>query len=192
MKYDLEKVRKTYAMTTEKFAEICGIAPYYYDIYEKKGEIPCKYIYNLKKEIQDLPVPEDFFFYSSFSLIANMKYHHMKQVEVAEKFQVMQQTISHYVTGAPFLMYEWKDKFLNTFSPFIIVTECVVRNDNGDIFMQSIDNYISKGNLMSYDRKKEYKVFREETGITVVEHRKMRNQENTDLLRARKNGLVMV
>lgn len=151
MKYNLKKVRLQYGLSSHKFARLCGLSDVYYELYESKGEIPCKYIYRLTKKLDDFPVPEDFLYYTSVSLSVNMQYHHMMQKKVAEAFGVKQQTISKYVNGAPFLMYEWKGKFLNTFKPFIITTDCLCM-DGGNKTTKKAIPFETRGNIMSTER----------------------------------------
>lgn len=189
MRYDLESVRKTYNMSLNEFASICGISPHYYEFYEKDGEVPCKYIYKLWKQLPEFPIPDDFFCYTSFSLCVNMKYHRLKQTEIAEKFGVMQQTISHYLTKEPILMYEMKDKFLETFDPFIMPMQ-VNFSDNGKPSYIIMDNLTAGGNFVSAKRKKNYKLQREKMGLTITEHRKIRNQNRNMLIKMKNTEKV--
>lgn len=152
MKYNLKKVRMSYGMSTNQFSKVCGLSSTSYELYEIKKEIPCKYIYRLSQRLPNFPVPNDFLYYTSFSLDINMKYHHMTQKEAAEIFGVKQQTISRYVQGKPFLMYEWKDKFLAAFKPFIVATECLSTTGGSKTILAPIQ-IDDRGNLMSTERR---------------------------------------
>lgn len=182
MLYDLEKVRKSYKCSIEEFAGLLEISPYYYELYEKEGEIPCKYVYKLYEQLPNLPLPADFFCYTSFSLCVNMKYHKMKQVELAEKFGIMQQTVSHYLTNKePILMYEMKEKFLNTFNPFIMPFQ-VMEASEENLRVEQMTKMCIKGNLVAAKRKQIYKQQRECMGLTTKEYRDYRMQQKDAIL----------
>lgn len=182
MLYDLEKVRKSYKKSIEEFASVLGISPYYYETYEKEGEIPCKYIYKLYQHYPNFPIPADFFCYTSFTLCVNMKYHQMKQVDLAKKFGVMQQTISHYITNKkPILMYEDKDKFIKAFDP-LIMPFTVKKANEDNLEVEQMTQMSIKGNLVAAKRKQIYKQQRERMGLTTKEYREYRMQQKDAIL----------
>lgn len=183
MRYDLKKVREKYQISLEEFASLCGITPYYYECYEKDGEVPCQYIYRLWKQLPNFPIPDDFFCYTSFSLCVNMKYHRLKQAELAEKFGVQQQTISHYLTREPILMYEMKDKFLAAFNPMIMPMQIDFGEDGTPSYM-IMNNLTENGNFLSAKRKKIYKIQRQKLGLSTAEHKRIRNKNKSILLKA--------
>lgn len=121
MKFDLYDVRvNKYKYTIEKFAKFAGIGKAYYAKYEKEGEIPSKYIFNLWTRLPDFPIPNDFFYYTSVTLLVNMKYHRLSQKEIAELFGLeTQASVSKYTNGQ-YPMYEKKECFKNVFDPLII------------------------------------------------------------------------
>lgn len=173
MKFDLKGVRESYGLSVEEFAAYCGIMPCYYINYENGGEVPCKYIYLLWKNLPDFPLPDDFFYYTSLTLRFNMVYHNMTQIEIAKRFDTMQQTISHYITRGPILMYEMKDKFLSCFNPIIV--PYTVENKNGELTDGRLyTDYKATGNFMASERKKQYKYARRDAAeIALKEQRKI-------------------
>ena len=120
MKYDLFSVRKAYGYTVAQFAKFTELSVSNYVIYERENEIPSKYIYKLWKKIPEFPIPKDFFYYTSATLIINMAYYSISQVEIAEIFGFSTQaTVSGYLReNVP--MYEKKEEFLKVFQPIII------------------------------------------------------------------------
>ena len=153
MEFNLKEVREQYGLSEEEFAVLCGISPYYYITYEKENQIPCKYIYLLWKQLPKFPIPDDFFYYTSLTLRFNMVYYNMTQIEIAARFGTLQQTISHYMTKGPLLMYEMKDKFLDCFGR-IIVPYVVEPKENGMSKGKLYTDYKVTGNFMATERRK--------------------------------------
>lgn len=164
MKYDLKTVREEYGYTEEEMAHFVDIMPIYYKKYEKEGEIPSKYIYRLWLKLPDFPLPDDFFKYTSFVLKVNMVYHNMTQKQIAEMFDIRNQsTISSlYAKNIP--MYELKEKF-HKFKPFIIPViniDSDMTEDNVQLFpCKCIDSLCIRGNFLATQKKKETKIKKE-------------------------------
>lgn len=130
MRFNLKAVRESYGMSVEEFAALIERSPVRYESYEAEKEIPCKFIYMLWKKLPNFPIPDDFFYYTSFTLNVNMRYHKLKQEEIADMFGMRQATVSSYFMGKPIPMYELKGKFLKNFNPMII--PCLVYKETGD------------------------------------------------------------
>ena len=176
MKYDLKTVRESYGMSMSEFAKYAGITEYYYRRYESTGVIPCKYIYALWKSLstseKEFPIPEDFFHYTSTTLIINMAYNRMSQWDVAKLFGTKQSTISSYCCKPPMPMYELKDKFIKAFPNMIIPYTC-----NGKV-PEILQELRIRGNFVANERKREYAKYRKDTGLTVNEHRQLRERKD--------------
>ncbi len=157
MQISLNKIRKNYGMTKAAFAKIIGITELFYSRYEQKSELPSKYVYLLWKELDNFPLPADFFFYTSFTLKVNMHYHHMNQKQVAKLFEVANQsTISGYLQdNIP--MYEKKEYFWK-FDPFIIPT--VLTSENDEFIKQEITDLQAKGNFILVEKRRLQKIER--------------------------------
>ncbi|ADL36443.1 HTH domain-containing protein (plasmid) [Butyrivibrio proteoclasticus B316] len=157
MEIALREVRKSYGLTKAAFAEIIGITELFYSQYEQKNELPSKYVYLLWKSLEDFPIPEDFFFYTSFTLEINMKYHHMTQKQVAELFDIANQsTISGYLrNNIP--MYEKKEYFWK-FEPFILPSILVSEKDG--YATKEITDLQAKGNFILVEKRRLQKISR--------------------------------
>lgn len=152
MKFDLKAVRTKYNKTKEEFCELIGISEQSYNKYEKQGEIPSKYLLLLWKNLEDFPLPDDFFLYTSFTMLTNMKYHNMTQKDIAEWFDISNQsTISGYMTeNIP--MYEKKNCF-EKFDPLIIP---MIR-DSKDNSLKNITELKPRGNFILIEKRKQKK-----------------------------------
>lgn len=152
MNIDLEKIRKSYGMDRSSFAELIDMKELFYSQYEQRKELPSKYVYVLWTKLKDFPIPDDFFFYTSFVLEVNMKYHHMTQMEVAKMFDIANQsTISGYLTeNIP--MYEKKDYFLK-FEPFIMPSILQHESDNKKT-LKEITDLTAKGNFILVEKRR--------------------------------------
>ncbi len=157
MNIELRKIRESYGMTKASFAEIIGITDLFYSQYEQKCELPSKYVYLLWRSLKDFPLPKDFFFYTSFALEVNMKYHHMTQKQVAEMFDIANQsTISGYLRdNIP--MYEKKDYFWK-FDPFILPS--ILVSGNGKYTTKEITDLEAKGNFILVEKRRLQKINR--------------------------------
>ena len=149
MQFDLKKVREMYGYTQGEFARFMKIGISYYQQYESHCEIPSKYIYTLWKNLKDFPIPDDFFVYTSMTLLTNMQYHKMKQSQICELFGLKaQSTVSNYLKeNVP--LYELKDKF-QIFDPLIVPFQAVIMNSpDGIPSMEFIPltNLSAKGNM---------------------------------------------
>lgn len=129
MKYDLKYARELLGLQIKDIANCLGTSPGYAGQYEKEGEIPSKYVYLLWKRIPGLPIPEDFFYYTSFSLQVNMKYHKLTQTQIGKLFNIKNQsTISNYMAeNIP--MYEMKELFIKNFNPLIVPLQLTYEED---------------------------------------------------------------
>lgn len=157
MHYDLKRVRESYGLSIPEFAALIGRSPSRYEVFERDGEIPCKHIYMLWKQLPDFPVPDDFFHYTSFTLNINMRYHRLKQVDIAEMFGMRQATVSAYFLGNPIPMYELKDKFLENFNPLIIPCMTYQESVNGEAKLTEIKELDCRGNFVASKRKRKTK-----------------------------------
>ena len=142
-------------MTNASFAEIIGITELFYKEYEKKDELPSKYVYLLWKQLESFPIPEDFFFYTSFTLKANMVYHHLTQKQIAELFDIANQsTISGYLQeNIP--MYEKKEYFWK-FDPFILPSILLPLEDGFET--KEITDLAAKGNFILVEKRRLQKI----------------------------------
>lgn len=152
MNIDLEKIRKSYGMDRASFAELIDMKELFYSQYEQRKELPSKYVYVLWTKLKDFPIPDDFFFYTSFVLEVNMKYHHMTQMEVAKMFDIANQsTISGYLTeNIP--MYEKKEYFLK-FEPFIMPS-ILLKEDGNKKTLKEITDLTAKGNFILVEKRR--------------------------------------
>ena len=160
MKLDIKEIRKNYGVNKAAFASIMGIKELSYSEYELRGELPSKYVYLLWKHYKDFPIPEDFFYYTSFVLETNMSYHHLTQTQVAKMFDIANQsTISGYLKeNIP--MYEKKDYFLK-FDPFIIPV--VLQTDSNGFHKEEITELIAKGNFILVEKRRLQKIRKDAT-----------------------------
>ena len=152
MEIDIRKIRNSYGISKREFASLIGIKEVSYSSYEKRKELPSKYVYVLWKKLEDFPIPEDFFFYTSFVLETNMNYHNMTQIQIARMFGIANQsTISSYLKeNIP--MYEEKENFLK-FDPFIIPVELNKTSDGYE--KRLITDLIARGNFILVKKRKE-------------------------------------
>lgn len=152
MKYDLKAVRKLYGYSVQEMANFTEIMASYYSKYEEEGEIPSKYIYRLWLKIPDFPVPEDFFHYTSFTLVVNMKYYGLTQTQIAKMFEISNQSTISSLFSQNIPMYELKDKF-HKFDPLIIPT--IAKEKKKDYVYCPIEKLVVKGNFIATQKKKE-------------------------------------
>ena len=161
MKYDLLNVRKSYGFSMQEMGNFLGIMPNYYSKYEEEGEIPSKYIYKLWLKIKDFPIPNDFFLYTSFTLLVNQKYHGLTQQDLAKMFEISGQSTISSLLSENIPMYELKDHF-GKFKPFIIPVEV----DNQGIIgreeehFRMIQELSEKGNFVCAERKRKTRQLR--------------------------------
>ena len=144
MVIDLISAREQCNIDKATAAHLAGLAEDVYLKYEKKGEIPSKYAYNLWKEFPNYPLPKDFFCYTSFVLLCNMKYYKLNQTDIARLFGFANQsTISNFmIENIP--MYEMKEVFKKSFKPLIVP---MFANANGTLSYMT--NLTARGNFMS-------------------------------------------
>ena len=142
MNLNLMKYRLDSGMTTAEMAEVAGISEKYYETCERKGDIPCKYAYNIYNKRRDFPIPEDFFYFTSYTLKCNMKYHGLSQERIAEMFGYSNQSSISNILSSNIPMYEMKDKFAELFDPLIIP----LKMEDGELL--PITELIPKGNFM--------------------------------------------
>lgn len=160
MEIDIRSIRESYGLEVSEFADRIGLKPaFYYYHYETKNELPSKYVYRLWRNLDNFPLPEDFFHYTSFVLLVNMHYHHMTQKDVAKMFDIPSQpTLSGYMQyNIP--MYEKKEYFLR-FDPFIV--PFIVPRELGES-MQKITELAERGNFMPRRKKNKIKEESKET-----------------------------
>lgn len=142
MFYDLKEYRTSHDLTITEMANLAGMSEKHYESCELKGEIPCKYIYKVYTEGKDLPLPEDFFYFTSYTLKCNMKYHRMSQNRIAELFGYSNQSTISNILNDNIPMYELKEKFGEVFDPLIIP----LRLKDGELL--PITELIPRGNFM--------------------------------------------
>ena len=155
MQLELTKIRESYGMTCSEFAKILDMSEVFYSRYEQRGELPSKYAYILWKKLKKFPLPDDFFYYTSFTLAVNMKYHGMTQKDIANFLDIANQsTISGYLQeNIP--MYEKKEYFLK-FDPFIIPMASTVKG--GDFMLRKITDIEAKGNFVLVEKRRLQKI----------------------------------
>lgn len=153
MKIDLLGIRRSYNMNPAEFASLIGLKRAFYLNYEKREELPSKYVYKLWKQLKNFPLPDDFFYFTSFTLQVNMKYHHMTQSEAAKMFNIAgQSTLSAYLQeNIP--MYEKKEEFLK-FDPFIVPFEVTNPSQRKT---RELTDLIPKGNFVISEKKLKYR-----------------------------------
>lgn len=155
MQIDVKTIRKERGMTSRAFAQVIGISESIYTRYEAKKELPSKYVFSLWQEIKDFPIPEDFFYYTSYTLYVNMKYHKMTQKEAAVFFDIANQSTMSVFLQDNIPMYEKKDYFLK-FDPFIIPQ---IAEDNGSQYMfKPITDLKAKGNFILAEKRRIQKI----------------------------------
>lgn len=155
MKLDIRAIRKDYGVSKKVFAEIIGIKEMSYAEYESRQELPSKYVYLLWKCLDNFPIPVDFFYYTSFVLETNMRYHHLTQTQVAKMFDIANQsTISGYLKGN-IPMYEKKEYFLK-FDPFILPV--ILQTDEDAFKKEEITELIAKGNFILVEKRRQQKL----------------------------------
>lgn len=179
MKYDLKKVRQAYGFSMREMGNFLGFMPIYYSKYEEEGEIPSKYIYKLWLKIDDFPIPDDFFCYTSFTLIVNMKYHKLTQKEVAAMFNISSQSTISTLLTENIPMYELKEYF-NKFDPLIIPVMADKTNKDGNITdnCQLIHRLSVKGNFVRAKRTKQAKARRKEQLISQYQRKSLADSLN--------------
>ncbi len=150
MEISLKEIRTSYGLDKASFAKIIGMKEPFYSQYELRNELPSKYVYILWQNLSDFPIPKDFFYYTSFVLDVNMRYHHMTQIQVAKMFDIANQsTISGYLReNIP--MYEKKEYFLK-FKPFIL--PLIVHNDKSNT-KKEITDLQAKGNFILVEKRR--------------------------------------
>lgn len=158
MELALRNIREEYGKTKKEFAELIGMKELFYAAYEERQELPSKYVYQLWKKLPKFPIPDDFFFYTSFVLEVNMKYHNMTQMELAIMFDIANQsTISGYLQdNIP--MYEKKEYF-QKFEPFVLPT-ILTKGNNGKYNMKEITDLVPKGNFILVEKRRQQKIRR--------------------------------
>lgn len=120
MKFNLEKSLKETGKTPEEIAGAAGIRVRTLEEYGRRKDIPSKYAYLIWKKIPSFPIPEDFFYYTSFNLQVNMRYHRMTQGEIASLFFLGNQTHVSRLFLRNIPMYEFKPVFRKCFDPMVI------------------------------------------------------------------------
>lgn len=120
MKIDLNRIRHDLDIPAKTVIEAMGLTPSFYYHCEKKQEIPCRYVYKAWDKIPGFYIPEDFFYYTSYTLLCNMKYYSMKQSEIAKLFNFASQGRVSYLMQENVPMYEMKEEFIKAFNPLIV------------------------------------------------------------------------
>lgn len=120
MKIDLRAIREELGLPARTVTRAMGLTASFYYHCEKKKEIPCRYVYKAWCEIPEYPIPDDFFYYTSYVLMCNMKYHSLRQKEIAEKFNMSSQGRISDLMKENVPMYELKEEFISTFNPLIV------------------------------------------------------------------------
>lgn len=139
-------------MNKADFAKLIDMKEFFYSQYEQRKELPSKYVYVLWTKLKNFPIPDDFFFFTSFVLEVNMRYHHMTQMDVAKMFDIANQsTISGYLKdNIP--MYEKKEYFLK-FKPFIMPS-ILLQDDRNNRKMKEITDLQAKGNFILVEKRR--------------------------------------
>ena len=134
MKYDLRHTREILELSLEDVSKYIGIGTTYCERYELLGELPSKYVYLLWKRVPGVPIPEDFFYYTSYTLKVNMDYHGLKQVDIRDRFHLQNQSIVSKYLAENIPLYEMKEYFVENFSPFIVPFEMRYRDGGMDYY----------------------------------------------------------
>lgn len=150
MELDLKKIRKSYGMSAKEFAALINMTQQFYLQYESRKELPSKYAYIFWKKLDNFPLPQDFFYYTSFTLQVNMRYHHMTQKDAAAMFDIASQTTLSIYMQDNIPMYE-KKQYFEKFDPFILPLKLEKNN------MEEITDLTAKGNLIISAKKKQNK-----------------------------------
>lgn len=162
MEINLKEARQVANITIKEAAKAAGINESFYKQYEEKNEIPCKYAFKIWEAFNDFPLPKDFFYYTSYTLRANMTYYDINQTEVAKIFGYSSQGAMSRILSDNIPMYEMKDLFLSTFKPLIVPMK-----HKGEGHLTYITALIAKGNFMS--RKAQEGVNDENVKIIITE-----------------------
>lgn len=159
MELALKEIRESYGMECYEFAEIVGLSENFYRHYEERKELPSKYVYKLWTQLENFPIPYDFFFFTSYTLEINMKFHHMTQTDIAKQLEIANQsTISGYFQeNIP--MYEKKEYFLK-FDPFILPSIMTLTDDEEKYTLGAITTLEAKGNFMLAESRRIQKINR--------------------------------
>lgn len=155
MQIDVKTIRKNYGLTAHMFAQAIGISDSIYARYEANKELPSKYVFSLWQKFDDFPLPDDFFYYTSYTLYINMKYHKMTQKEAAVFFDIANQSTMSMFLQENIPMYEKKDYFLK-FDPFIIPQ--IAEENGGQYMFKSITDLKAKGNFMLAEKRRIQKI----------------------------------
>lgn len=155
MLFNLKETRLKYGYSIDEMAKFTEIMPIYYAKYEEEGEIPSKYIYRLWLKLPDFPVPNDFFDYTSHTLMVNMKLHNMTQSQIAKMFGMSNQSTISSMLSQNIPMYELKECFHN-FQP-LFIPKIKIEQDNYIAY----ENLVVKGNFIAKQRKQKTKEKRE-------------------------------
>lgn len=164
MRFDLKKERIRCGMNRERAAIAAGLTKESYSGYEEKGEIPCKYAYKIWKNEPSFKLPDDFFYFTSFSLKCNMHYYGLTQKDIAKAFAIPSQSNVSMMMQENVPMYEYKEDFLRLFDPLVV--PCRTEADGR---LVPITELSPKGNFMA--RKKRQtgtKPARENTTIKYI------------------------
>jgi len=132
MKIDLLKIRQNLGKTQLDMARTFGICRGKYIKSEQKGEIEDRYVYRCILNDQELIVnqqlPEDFFDYTTYTLLLNLLIYNtvcgmtgkgMTQDELAKKLGYTQPYISLMLKKF-FCLYDMKEKLVELFIPYFI------------------------------------------------------------------------
>ena len=139
---DLKKYRTEHGLSISEMADIAEMSEKHYESCEEKSNAPCKYIYKIYSKRDDFPIPEDFFYFTSYTLKCNMKYHKISQERTAELFGYSNQSTISSILSENIPMYEMKEKFGEIFDPLIIP----LKMQDGDLL--PITELTPKGNFM--------------------------------------------
>lgn len=172
MRIELKKARTKLGISIEEIAKAADISESFYKQYEDKNEIPCKYVYNIWKKYPDFPIPEDFFYYTSFTLQTNMTFHHVSQDKLAKIFGYSSQGVMSRILSDNIPMYEMKDMFLEAFDPLIVPLK---KNEEG--YLRYMTDLVAKGNFMHGNKKKKKHYIRDgDEHIQQMELEEIENQ----------------
>lgn len=148
MLINLKEAREAINISEKEAARAAGLNPSFYKKFEEKNEIPSKYVYNIWKEYNDYPIPGDFFYYTSYTLQANMAYYHITQMDLAKMFGYASQGVISRILADNVPMYEKKDVFLKNFRPLIVP---LYKKEDGRFAY--ITTLTARGNFMRNSKK---------------------------------------
>lgn len=164
MNFDLYTVRRFYNLNQSAFARAAGLAVANYAKYERKNEIPSKYLYQLWLNLPDFPLPNDFFYYTSITLDINMRFYAITQKEICKIFGYSSQAVVSKYLKLRVPMYEKKECFRDAFPELVLpvaLTQYTASSSSIELTHLSAcgmmtDSYLTMAKRRGEAKKKKY------------------------------------